>query len=294
TCLKELKEIHAHELAKKHSWGVTDGHKITPHDEPKVRAHELAEKHGWDTADAHKIWYFGADTTKAVQHLIEIKDSCITASQLAAKEGPAAEKPLRGCHCNSLNAALHADAIHHSGGQIILTCHHASYASVLTATFGLQEPVCLANIQCLESGKIYETFRDWILTRITPIPPKGAPRFASPYKTEKTIKGGTHALCTEGSELLLRPYAALQLLAQDQGPTGDRNLHKGNSTHTPTTIEAGVSYHQTHWRGYPANKGMRETKEAPQDLPTLMTPDTWTITYTLEHISMHMPHAQSL
>ncbi|KAJ1671495.1 hypothetical protein EV182_007600, partial [Spiromyces aspiralis] len=180
------------------------------------------------------------------------------------------------------------------GGQIILTCHHVGYTSILTATPGLQEPVCLADIQCLESSKIYETLRDWILTRITPIPPKGAPRFASPYKMKKIIKGGAHALCAEGGELLLRLYAALQLLALDQDPAHNCDLHEGDFIHTPTTIEAGVSYHQTHWRGYPANKEMRETKEAPQDLSTLTTPDTWTITHTLKHISMHMPHAQSL
>ncbi|KAJ1672461.1 translation elongation factor 2, partial [Spiromyces aspiralis] len=271
----------------------------------------------------------------AVQYLIEIKDSCITASQFATKEGPAAEKPLRGCHCNVFDAALHADAIHYSGGQIILTCRRVASTSVLTTTSGLQEPVFLADIQCpesamgdiygalnccrshifseercpstpLEPGKVRDvapnthkhkvTFEagDTVLARITPIPPKGAPRFAGPYKIERITKGSTQVLRAEGGELLLRPYAALQLLALDQDPAHNCDLHEGDFIHTPTTIEAGVSYHQNHGRGYPANKETRETKEAPQDLPTLTTPDTSMITHTRKHISMHMPHAQSL
>ncbi|KAJ1676071.1 translation elongation factor 2, partial [Spiromyces aspiralis] len=86
-----------------------------------------------------------------------IKDSCVAAFQWAAKEGPAAEEPLRGCRFNILDVALHADAIHRGGGQIIPTCRRVVYASVLTATPGLQEPVFLADIQCPESamGGIY-------------------------------------------------------------------------------------------------------------------------------------------
>ncbi|KAJ1674139.1 translation elongation factor 2 [Spiromyces aspiralis] len=144
-------KVRAHELAEEHGWDVTDTHKITPRDDPEVCTYDLAEKDGWDTADAHKIWCFGADTTKAAQHLNEIKDSYIAASQFAAKEGPTAEEPLRGCYGNILDAALHADAIHCSGGQIIPTCRCIIYTSTHTATPSLQESVCLADIQCPES-----------------------------------------------------------------------------------------------------------------------------------------------
>ncbi|KAJ1913091.1 translation elongation factor 2, partial [Mycoemilia scoparia] len=144
---------------------IEDG-KITPRDDPKIRARALAEKYEWDPTEARKIWCFGpettgpnvlVDTTKAVQYLNEIKDSCVAAFQWATKEGPAAEEPLRGCRFNILDVALHADAIHRGGGQIIPTCRRVVYASCLTAQPGLQEPVFLADIQCPETamGGIY-------------------------------------------------------------------------------------------------------------------------------------------
>ncbi|ORZ11975.1 elongation factor 2 [Absidia repens] len=139
---------------------------IAPRDDFKVRARELADKYGWDVNDARKIWCFGpeatganllVDTTKAVQYLNEIKDSCVAAFQWATKEGPLAEENLRGCRFNILDVALHADAIHRGGGQIIPTCRRVIYASVLTAKPGLQEPMYLVEVQCPESaiGGIY-------------------------------------------------------------------------------------------------------------------------------------------
>jgi elongation factor 2 len=63
---------------------VEDG-KIGPRDDFKLRARVLADEYGWDVTDARKIWCFGpdgggpnflVDTTKGVQFLSEIKDSC--------------------------------------------------------------------------------------------------------------------------------------------------------------------------------------------------------------------------
>ncbi|ORE14233.1 hypothetical protein BCV71DRAFT_145342, partial [Rhizopus microsporus] len=95
--------------------------------------------------------------TKQVQYLGEIKDSCVAAFQWATKEGPIAEENLRGCRFNILDVTLHADAIHRGGGQIIPTCRRVVYASVLTASPGIQEPVYLVEIQCPDSaiGGIY-------------------------------------------------------------------------------------------------------------------------------------------
>jgi elongation factor 2 len=144
---------------------IEDG-KITPRDDPKTRAREMAEKYSWDPTEARKIWCFGpetvganllVDTTKAVQYLNEIKDSCVAAFQWATKEGPCAEEPLRGVRFNILDVALHADAIHRGGGQVIPTCRRVIYASCMTAQPGIQEPVFLAEIQCPENamGGIY-------------------------------------------------------------------------------------------------------------------------------------------
>jgi elongation factor 2 len=143
-----------------------EGGSISARDDPKARAKTLADDWKWDPNDARKIWCFGPDTTganllvdqtKAVQYLNEIKDSCIAAFQWASKEGVLTEENMRGIRFNILDVTMHADAIHRGGGQIIPTCRRVLYASQLTATPRLQEPVFLVEIQCPESavGGIY-------------------------------------------------------------------------------------------------------------------------------------------
>lgn len=144
---------------------IEDG-KVTPRDDFKARARVLAETYDWDVTDARKIWCFGpdtnganllVDTTKGVQYLNEIKDSCVAAFQWATKEGPLAEENMRGCRFNILDVTLHADAIHRGGGQIIPTARRVLYASSLLASPGLQEPIFLVEIQVPENamGGIY-------------------------------------------------------------------------------------------------------------------------------------------
>ncbi|SCV70880.1 BQ2448_3642 [Microbotryum intermedium] len=146
---------------------VEDG-KIGPRDDFKIRARCLADEYGWDVTDARKIWCFGpdgqgpnflVDTTKAVQYLSEIKDSCVAAFQWASKEGPMAEEIMRSTRYNIMDVTLHTDAIHRGGGQIIPTCRRVVYASALLADPGLQEPVYMIEVQCPETalGGIYST-----------------------------------------------------------------------------------------------------------------------------------------
>eukprot|EP00834_Sanchytrium_tribonematis_P006639 NODE_508_length_6671_cov_0.774041.p1 type:complete len:787 gc:universal NODE_508_length_6671_cov_0.774041:1916-4276(+) len=140
--------------------------KITPRDDPKTRGRILADDHEWDLNEARKIWCFGPETTganllvdctKAVQYLSEIKDSCVAAFQWATKEGVLCDENVRSVRFNVLDVALHADAIHRGGGQIIPTCRRVCYASMLTANPCLQEPIYLVEIQCPEQamGGIY-------------------------------------------------------------------------------------------------------------------------------------------
>jgi elongation factor 2 len=140
--------------------------KISARDDFKTRGRELADKYGWDVTEARKIWCFGpdttganvlVDTTKAVQYLNEIKDSCVAAFQWATKEGTLAEENMRGIRFNVLDVTLHADAIHRGGGQIIPTCRRVIYAAMLTASPGIQEPVYQVEIQVPEGavGGIY-------------------------------------------------------------------------------------------------------------------------------------------
>jgi len=94
-----------------------------------------------------------------VQYLNEIKDSIVAAFQLATKEGVLCEENMRGIRFNLVDVALHADAVHRGGGQIIPTARRVLYAACLTADPRLMEPVYLVEIQCPESaiGGIHAT-----------------------------------------------------------------------------------------------------------------------------------------
>jgi len=144
---------------------IEDG-KVTPRDDPKARKTLLCTEFEFDATDAMRIWTFGPetfganlliDTTKGVQYLNEIKDSCVAGFQWASKEGVLCDEHMRSVRFNVKDATLHADAIHRGGGQVIPTARRVVYASVLTAEPRLQEPVYLCEIQCPENavGGIY-------------------------------------------------------------------------------------------------------------------------------------------
>jgi len=139
---------------------------LNPRTDPKVRGRYLADKYTWDINNARKIWAFGpnvngpnllVDCTRAVQYLSEIKDSVVAGFQWASKEGVLCEENMRGCRFNLYDVALHADAIHRGGGQIIPTARRVLYACQLTAKPKLLEPVYMVDIQCPENavGGIY-------------------------------------------------------------------------------------------------------------------------------------------
>jgi elongation factor 2 len=143
-----------------------DAGTVSNKDDPKVRARVLAEEYGWDVTEARKIWCFGpdqsgpnvvVDCTKGVQYLNEIKDSVVAALQWVAKEGVLTQENMRGIRFNIQDVALHADAIHRGGGQIIPTARRVFYASQLTAQTRLMEPMFLVEIQCPQAviGGIY-------------------------------------------------------------------------------------------------------------------------------------------
>merc|ERR1712180_359493 len=143
-----------------------DSGEVNPRDDFKVRARYLAEKYEYDITEARKIWCFGPETTgpnifvdctKGVQYLNEIKDSCVAGFQWASKEGVLCDENMRSVRFNLYDVALHADAIHRGGGQIIPTARRVLYACVLTAEPRLMEPVYLVEIQCPENavGGIY-------------------------------------------------------------------------------------------------------------------------------------------
>jgi elongation factor 2 len=155
----------------------------------KLRARELADKYGWDVGDARKIWCFGPDTkgpnclvdmTKAVQYLQEIKDHCTSAFQWATKEGSMCDEDVRGVRYNLYDVALHADAIHRGGGQIIPTARRCYCACLLTAQPRLLEPIFLCDIQCPETviGGIYAVLNKRRGSIIAEEPRPGTPLYA--------------------------------------------------------------------------------------------------------------------
>ncbi|KLO10112.1 P-loop containing nucleoside triphosphate hydrolase protein [Schizopora paradoxa] len=134
---------------------------VGPRDDFKARARILADEYDWDVTDARRIWCFGpdltgpnvlVDTTKGVQYLNEIKDSCVAGFQWVTKEGVCANEPMRGVRFNIMDVVLHADAIHRGGGQIMPTLRRVCLASCLLAEPTLQEPVFLVDIQCSEDA----------------------------------------------------------------------------------------------------------------------------------------------
>jgi len=126
-----------------------------PKDDLKLRAKRLAEEFDWDKEEAQRIWTFGpenagpnilVDTTKGVQFMNEIRDSCESAFQWATKEGVLCDESMRQIRINILDTALHTDAIHRGGGQLIPTARRVYYATELTGQPRLQEPMFLAEI----------------------------------------------------------------------------------------------------------------------------------------------------
>ena len=116
---------------------IDDG-KVNPRDDFKIRGRYLADTYEYDITEARKIWCFGPDTngpnlmidcTKGVQYLNEIKDSVVAGFQWASKEGVLCDENLRATRFNLYDVALHADAIHRGGGQIIPTARRVLYAS---------------------------------------------------------------------------------------------------------------------------------------------------------------------
>ena len=162
TCLSKSPNKHNRIFCKAAPLGddlaqAIDDDKVSAKDDPKARRLVLRDEHDWDPNDALKIWCFGPETTgpnmvvdvtKGVQFLNEIKDSVEAAFQWATKEGVMTEENMRGCRFNIEDVALHADAIHRGGGQVIPTARRVFYACVLTASPRFQEPIFLVEIQC--------------------------------------------------------------------------------------------------------------------------------------------------
>jgi len=139
-----------------------DSKEITMEQEMKGRARRMADEFGWDVTEARKIWTFGCppesmanvlcDTTKAVQYLSEIKDSCVGAFIQASACGVICEESMRGIRFNLMDVTMHADAIHRGAGQIMPPMKRAMYAAQINSEPAILEPMFLCDITVPQSA----------------------------------------------------------------------------------------------------------------------------------------------
>ena len=71
----------------------------------------------------------------------------VVVTSLFSLQGVLCEENMRAVRFNIYDVALHTDAIHRGGGQIIPTMRRCLLACVLTAQPKLMEPVYLVEIQ---------------------------------------------------------------------------------------------------------------------------------------------------
>ena len=129
--------------------------KIDPRGDYKIRGRYIADTYGWDVTEARKIWAFGPDTdgpnvfmdqTKGVDYLLEIKESVNNGFMWASKTGPLCDEQMRGIKFMLQDVTLHADSIHRGMGQIMPTARRVTFASLLTASPVIYEPMFIVDI----------------------------------------------------------------------------------------------------------------------------------------------------
>merc|ERR1719379_2175210 len=162
TCLSKSPNKHnrlyvvADRLSEELAQDIESG-KLGPKAEPKEKARTFREKFDWDENSARKIWCYGPETeganlvvdeTQGVQYLNEIKEHVNSGFQWATKEGPLCEENMRGIRFNIKDVTLHTDSIHRGAGQLMPATRRVCFASELTASPTLQEPVFLVEITC--------------------------------------------------------------------------------------------------------------------------------------------------
>lgn len=114
----------------------------------------LREQYGWDSLAARSLWTFGPDSNgpnallddtlsdEVDKDLLEtVKASIIQGFQWAVREGPLADEPIRNVKFKLIDISLSKDQLQRGNGQIIPMVRRACYASVLTSTPKIMEPV---------------------------------------------------------------------------------------------------------------------------------------------------------
>lgn len=119
----------------------------------RERAKILREKAGWETDQARNIWAIDeyinvfVDTTKGLQHLLEIKDTLIQGFRWAMQAGPLSQEPFRGAKVLLTDATIHEDPAHRGPAQVMPAVKNAILAAALYANPTLLEPLLKLDIR---------------------------------------------------------------------------------------------------------------------------------------------------
>lgn len=122
----------------------------------KSRSSHLIDVYNFDMKDSKKIWSFGPnccgpnmliDSTQGVD-TYAIKDAMCAGFQWASEEGLLCGENMRGVKFHLRDAMIHPDPAHRGGSQIIPITRRAIFASFMTASPALVEPIYLVETQC--------------------------------------------------------------------------------------------------------------------------------------------------
>ncbi len=108
---------------------------------------KVLRDYGWDADEARNVWLIDprgnilVDSTKGAQYLQETKMMIIGGFQRVMQEGPLAAEAMRGVKAVLTQVELHEDPVHRGYAQIAPATWRSLYASVLTASPVLLEPV---------------------------------------------------------------------------------------------------------------------------------------------------------
>lgn len=134
----------------------------------------LRDNYGWDSLAARSLWTFGPDSNGPntllndtlpdevdTNLLNSVKKSIIQGFQWAVREGPLADEPIRNVKFKLIDISLSKDSLQRGNGQIIPMVRRACYASILTSTPKIMEPVySIEIISTAQTVRIIEDILD--------------------------------------------------------------------------------------------------------------------------------------
>ena len=120
---------------------------------PRHQVAKILREHGWDADEARGVWRVDehanilTDVTKGIQRLDVVKDSIVSAFNWSIEEGPLAYETIRGIKVKLVDAQIHEDPVHTGPAQIMPATRRSLYASFLSASPALLEPILKVTVK---------------------------------------------------------------------------------------------------------------------------------------------------